>query len=389
MNKLLLSVSFLFCAFMMQAQTIGIVGPAANGWPDASNQTPDIMLTDNGDGTYSLTSQALNTGPAKFREDQQWTTSYGGDSFPSGNITNGDIPVQAGIYDIVLDLNNSTYSFTSVSGFTDLELAGTALDGANSPQFATTDGENYELTVTEFVDGDILIQEVATNNVFGATAFPSGTATAGGSAIAVTGGFYKVSFNLTSLAYSFDIAQIGIVGTAAAGWPDPATDPTPDIVMTSTNGDVYTLDNQSINDGELKFRQDLAWNVSWGGTDFAGGSIDPSAGNIVTTAGMYDVVFSRGLQTYSFTTATASLTESSFNQFKVYPNPSSEAWFFENPTQSIKSIAVFDQLGKLVFENQPNAIRGEVSTSVFSQGLYLAKVSLTDGSETTVKLYKK
>lgn len=388
MNKLLLSMALLFCAFSLSAQSIGLVGPAANGWPDAANQTPDIMLNDNGDGTHSLSAQTLNTGPAKFREDQQWTVSYGGDSFPTGTFTGNDISVQSGIYDILFNFNTNTYVFTSVSGFTDLELVGAALNGANNPQFATADGENYELPVTEFIDGDIQFQEVGTTNVYGAMAFPSGTAALGGSAIAVNNGFYKVSFNLTTLNYSFEIAQIGIVGTAAAGWPD-AVNQTPDIVLTSTNGDVYSLDAQMLNDGELKFRQDLAWNVSWGGTDFASGTIDPSAANILATAGVYDIVFSRGLQTYSFTTATASTVQSSFNQFKVYPNPSSGTWFFENPTESIKSIVVFDQLGKLVFETQPNSNLGEVSTSAFTQGLYLAKVSLNDGSNTTVKLFKK
>ena len=32
----------------------------------------------------------------------------GGDTFPSGSITGGDIPVLAGVYDIVVDLNNDT-----------------------------------------------------------------------------------------------------------------------------------------------------------------------------------------------------------------------------------------------------------------------------------------
>lgn len=53
MKKTLLFAILLIAPFILHAQTIGIVGPAANGWPDPNtNPTPDIMLTDNGDGTH-------------------------------------------------------------------------------------------------------------------------------------------------------------------------------------------------------------------------------------------------------------------------------------------------------------------------------------------------
>ncbi|QTY27037.1 hypothetical protein [Flavobacterium sp. CS20] len=211
MKKILL-IAILCSAFMMQAQTVGIVGPAANGWPDATNPTPDIMLTDNGDGTHSIDGLTLTTGPAKFRQNQDWAVSWGGDTFPSGSITNGDIPVQAGVYDIVLDLNNNTYTFTDVGTFTQIELVGSAVTGSSNPQMSTIDGVNYELSVTQFANGDIQFQEVGTSTVYGANSFPTGTATAGGMAIPVTFGFYEVTFNLNTGDYSFDIPDIGIVG---------------------------------------------------------------------------------------------------------------------------------------------------------------------------------
>lgn len=386
MKKILL----LFCVLAstaMSAQTIGIVGPAANGWPDpATNPNPDIMLTDNGDGTYSIDALTLTTGPAKFRADMDWAVSYGGDNFPNGMVTGGDIPVQAGVYDIVLDLNSSTYTFIANSGFTTIEVSGTALDGAGNFQLGSTDGETYTGVTTRMVDGNLLFQDPDTSTTYGAVDFPSGTATAGGPAIQVLEGFYKIDFNLTTGAYSFEVPEIGIVGPAAAGWPDATNT---DILMTKTNGDVYTLNNQVLTDGELKFRQDLSWNVNWGGSAFPSGPLEFNGGNnIAVTAGTYDIVFSRGMDTYAFN-ATASTLGAAFSNFKVYPNPASSSWNFSNPDMSIATITLYSNTGKLIQQAAPSALNGRIEVGSLASGLYLAQVSLTDGSIHTVQLVKR
>ena len=301
MKKTVLLLIFTFSLFYIgNAQEIGIVGPAANGWPPDSDGNPtDIMLTNNGDGTYSIDALTLTTGPAKFREDQDWAVNYGGNQFPSGPITNGDIPVQAGVYDIVLDLNNNTYTFTDVGTFTEIELVGTANTGASNPEMSTTDGENYELSVTEFQDGDLVFQEVGTSNTFGANSFPDGTATAGGANIPVTAGFYEVSFNLNTGDFSFSIPDVGLVGPGITQFPD-ASNPTPDVLMNTTDGDVYTLDNQVITDGLVKFRQNQDWAVNWGSDDFPSGSLTLNGSDIQATAGTYDITFNRSALTFEF-----------------------------------------------------------------------------------------
>jgi len=384
-HVLLFLISF-FAISVIQSQTVGIVGPAANGWPSGDNPTPDIMLTDNGDGTHSIQALTLTTGAAKFRENQEWTVSYGGDTFPSGSITGSDIPVQAGVYDVVLDLNTNTYTFTDVGAFTEIELVGSAL-GSSSAAMSTIDGENYELSVTLFGDGDILFQETGTTNTYGANSFPTGTATAGGASIPVSFGFYQVSFNLITGDFSFDVPVVGIVGPAANGWPDGAN-PSPDIPMNSTDGDVYSLNAQVLNDGELKFRQNFEWSVNWGGTDFpSGAAVLNSSNNIPVTAGTYDISFFRDNQTYTFTSL--SVEDLSFNNFKLYPNPTRDRWVFENPSSSIESIVVYDAVGKLIYQSQPNEKKAYVSAQTFEQGLYLAKIRLVNQSETTVRIIKQ
>jgi hypothetical protein len=390
MNKQLLFTIFALCTLFMTAQgDLGIVGPAANGWPDdVTNPDPDIILTNNGDGTHFIAALTLNTGAAKFRTDMDWgNPNYGADAFPLGNISSDDINVVAGVYDILVDLNTNLITFTDVAGFTDIEVVGTGLFNGGTPQMASIDGVSYALSVTQLTAGTIEFREVGTSVTYGAIDFPAGTATQGGAAIPTIDGFYKITFDLTTGAYLFAIPSVGLVGPGAGGWPD-ANNIT-DIAMNTTDGDVYTLDAQTLTDDQVKFRQDQSWDVNWGGTAFPSGSAVPGSNdNIVAISGIYDIVFSRSNLTYAFTTTTNSLNDGAFSQFKVYPNPTSGSWFFENPTQSIKSIVIYDNLGKLVFEAQPNTIRGEVNTAVFAQGLYIAQVNLIDGSQTTVKLYK-
>ena len=389
MKKQLLFTFFTLCTLLLAAQgNIGIVGPAANGWPDAATDpTPDIMLTNNGDGTHTISALTLTTGFAKFRTDMDWgNPSYGGNTFPSGPITGDDIPVQAGVYDIMVDLNNQTYTFTDVATFTDIELVGTAVSGGNNPLMSTTDGINYELGSTEFIGGNVEFQELGTTTTYGDAAFPTGTATQGGSAIPVPTGFYEVTFNLNTGDYSFTQPVVGIVGPAVNGWPDGAN-PTPDVVFTTSDGDTYTLDNQTLTDGVMKFRQNRDWSANWGGSSFPSGTLEFNGSDLAATAGTYDIVFSRSNLTYAFN-STASEEEESFAGFKVYPNPSSNVWVFENQSIDIANIKVFDQLGKLVLESAPESFTVEIDSKIFKSGLYLAQIQLENGAQKTVKLFR-
>ncbi|AZQ43635.1 T9SS type A sorting domain-containing protein [Nonlabens ponticola] len=389
MKKLLLFCALIFSAMALNAQTIGIVGPAANGWPGDDNSTPDIELTDNGDGTHTIEGLTLNTGAAKFRTNKNWDEpNYGGDTFPSGNVTGGNIPVAAGVYDITLDLNSNTYTFEDVSTFTEIELVGTA-DGDTAFEMATTDGVNYTLSTTQLGDTMLQFREVGTTTTYSSADFPSGTATEGGEAINSTSGFYNVSFNLETLAYSFDIPSIGLVGPGAAGWPGEENQ-TPDIMMSSENGDVYVLEDQVINDGDIKFRQDQDWSVNWGGTAFPEGpAVLNSGDNIPATAGTYDITFSRSNSTYTFTSSTASNDDVAFAGFKVYPNPSSDVWVFENQNELIAGVSVYDQTGKLIYESDDNALRTQFNAGSLSTGLYIAQVTLANGSQRAIRLLKK
>lgn len=141
---------------------------------------------------------------------------------------------------------------------------------------------------------------------WGNAAFPTGTATAGGANINCTAGTFSVSFNTTTLEYTFtaiasEYPTIAIVGSATAqGWPmDPQVD---ENQLTTSDGTIYKSNIITLVAGDLKFRQNNSFAISWGGVTFPTG---PEAGSessniVVTTPGNYRVVFNRITGAYTF-----------------------------------------------------------------------------------------
>ncbi|MCK8479831.1 T9SS type A sorting domain-containing protein [Psychroserpens algicola] len=84
---------------------------------------------------------------------------------------------------------------------------------------------------------------------------------------------------------------------------------------------------------------------------------------------------------------TLSVTTADRNEFSVFPNPTANVWNV-NSTQQIKSIEVYDVLGKQVIAMNPNTNEATIDTSNLVSGLYVAKISSDKGSK-TMKLIKK
>jgi len=92
----------------------------------------------------------------------------------------------------------------------------------------------------------------------------------------VTEGYYKFTMDVEKLTYklvAYDASAavtyptIGIVGSSTAGGWDASTA----MVKSSFDPHIWSLGVTSLNDGEMKFRANNAWDVSWGGkTPFVG-----------------------------------------------------------------------------------------------------------------------
>lgn len=96
-------------------------------------------------------------------------------------------------------------------------------------------------------------------------------------------GFYKVEVDLQALSYKLTpIRSIGIIGEAAGGWDK-------DIVMTyDAASHTWIAKSVTLKDGEIKFRANGAWDISWGGTDLKKLTSNNGA-NIKVNAGTYTI----------------------------------------------------------------------------------------------------
>lgn len=118
--------------------------------------------------------------------------------------------------------------------------------------------------------------------------------------------YHKLSFELGTIATNmyFDnvvlkdmglyTPTIGILGDALSGWDV-------DINLTKTDGD-YTISGLPLTGGRVKFRQDDAWCINWGGSTFPTGTAYLYGPDIpVTNPGVYDIAFNPETGEYSFT----------------------------------------------------------------------------------------
>ncbi len=96
-------------------------------------------------------------------------------------------------------------------------------------------------------------------------------------------GFYKVEVDLQALSYKLTpITSIGIIGDAAGGWDK-------DIVMTyDAASHTWIAKSVTLKDGEIKFRANGAWDISWGGTELKKLTSNNGA-NIRVNAGTYTI----------------------------------------------------------------------------------------------------
>ncbi|AWH84797.1 hypothetical protein HYN59_06515 [Flavobacterium album] len=100
-----------------------------------------------------------------------------------------------------------------------------------------------------------------------------------------------------------DFANIGIVGgSTSVGWT-----PANAFAMTTTDGVTYSYQGLVItvpgSDPGVKFVQDNAWTINWGGGSFPSGTGTQNGANIPATNGTWDVTLNIATGAYSFVPA--------------------------------------------------------------------------------------
>ena len=181
----------------------------------------------------------------------------------------------------------------------------TSTDWGSDTDMVTTDGVTYTLNNVvlenpaegEEVDAGVKFrQDDAWANNWGGTGFPAGTASPGGANIPIVNGTYNVTFNLTTLQYSFinvGFDDISLVGTGI------------DVALLTADGITYTANNVALPAGNVAFMiNDAA--VGWGSSAFPTGTA-VSGTSIPALANSYNITFNKDTKAYSFNYVTISL----------------------------------------------------------------------------------
>ncbi|MEO0789703.1 MAG: SusF/SusE family outer membrane protein [Bacteroidota bacterium] len=160
-----------------------------------------------------------------------------------------------------------------------------------------SDGDGVFNIIITLTDGEVKFRANDEWDVnWGGTGFPSGAAEPNSNDnIPVVAGLYQVTLNTNDLTYNFaEITTIGVIGDATPGGWDSDTD-------LERQDDGLWFARVTLTDGEAKFRANDAWDISWGATDFPGGTGSTNNGpNIPVTAGTYDITINPETGEYNF-----------------------------------------------------------------------------------------
>lgn len=181
-------------ALLDLSTTWGIVGSAANEW----GATPDLPFFQTGVNNVYAAYVNLIDGEIKFRESNDWANNYGDDDNDLSLEAGGaNIPVTAGSYKIVLDLNNLTYTINLFSWGIVGDAAPNGWDGPDAVLNYDEFSDTFKAVVT-LTTGSLkfrLNNDWAIN--YGKTDSDDGTLESGGGNINVNAGTYNITLDLS------------------------------------------------------------------------------------------------------------------------------------------------------------------------------------------------
>ena len=215
-------------------------------------------------------------------EDGSGYIYYDGDSW--GKLQTMVIP-GAGTWIVTLDMNNLTYTV----GKPVLYMAGDANGWATNDYLAGEDGVHF----TGFMFLNQNGFKFCTQPEWKGTNYGANFDTAPDAAnIVITepAGYYQVDVDLSEKTYTLTpITSIGIIGSASPNGWDSDVDMTyvPYNKDTKEVNGYWEVKNITLSAGEIKFRANDDWAISWGGE--LDNLTTKNGGNITVEAGTYDI----------------------------------------------------------------------------------------------------
>ena len=242
---------------------IGFIG-GFNTWTESV-----AMITFDGI-QYTKDDFYFSENDVKFRKDNAWAVSWGGNTFPAGEaVLNGNnIPLTSGFYNVAFNYSGLNYTFIQVP----VSIIGDGAQGWETDiALPTSDGGvTFSLENIQLVDGFVKFRTNASwGTNWGSNAFPSGTATQNGENIPTLAGTYNITFNRLTGEYNFANLGVGDFQSAKAKvYPNPSNnvwnfsvnnevienvqliDITGKIILNQNNtSEVMTLDGTSLSNG--------------------------------------------------------------------------------------------------------------------------------------------
>ena len=285
----------------------------------------------------------LTQGEVKFRADDSWTVNWGATDFPggTGGQDGANIPVPAtGYYTIYFNDLSGDYHFEALSPevYKSIGIRGDATAqgwGASIPmQLSPEDPHQWTLDEVTLTSGELKF--LAENNwdlmSWGGSTFPEGRGSQSGWNIRAIPGVYEVTFNDVTGDYRFKILDatvyqtVGIIGSATAHQWDRST---PMQQIAENEPHQWSLTTY-LEAGELKFRANDEWMVSWGATAFPSGIANSDSGNLkIPQSGYYRIDFNDFSGVYEF----ENLNPVSYNSVGILGSATPGSWNSSTPMQ--------------------------------------------------------
>lgn len=125
-----------------------------------------------------------------------------------------------------------------------------------------------------------------------------------------------VTINVTTYLTVLDLSTTwGVVGSAANDWGA-----TPDLPFFKTDLDGVLVAYVNLIDGEIKFRENNAWDNNYGSDSSTGGALVSGGGNLTVTAGSYKIVMDLNNLTYTIESFSLGIVGGAYNNWGSTPD---------------------------------------------------------------------
>ncbi|TBN00902.1 hypothetical protein EYD45_13840 [Hyunsoonleella flava] len=190
-----------------------------------------------------------------------------------------------------------------------------------------------------------------------------------------------ITISVTTYATALDLStNWGVVGSAANDWGA-----TPDLPFFQTDTDGVLAAYVNLIDGEIKFRENMAWDNNYGDNG-ADGTLEQGGANIAVTAGSYKITMNLNDLTYTIEPFSLGIVGGAYNEWGATPDFMLEYDQYSDVFRGI--VTLIDGEMKFRMNNDWGTNWGDDGANgtleagganiVVTAGIYIATVSLND-----------